>query len=201
MFRFKVAALAGVLVIGAVGAGLTAASAATVAHVQNKPTKGEQALANHVPSSYADTCKTFTASFKKGDAKTFPEVKKQINRIVAAIDCGPTGASVPDSVVFVQWKNVADMNSYYQANVALFGIQPDQGVAAQATCPREKSYSSGAGTPTAGRSVCSPGSGGSGSSEIVWTTTSLKITGDADLKSDPDGSVLTGWWNGDAGPN
>jgi hypothetical protein len=199
MFRFRIAALAGVLVIGAVGAGLTAASAATVAHVQNKPTKGEQALDNHVPQSYANTCVGFTASFKKGDAKTFPEVKKQINRIVAAIDCGPTGASVPDSVVFVQWKNVADMNAYYQANVALFGIQPEQGVAAQATCPREKSYSSGAGT-TVGRSVCNPSSPNP-PAEIVWTATSLKISGDADLKNDPDGSVLTGWWNGDSGPN
>jgi hypothetical protein len=200
MLRFKIAALAGVLVIGAVGAGLTAASAATVAHVQDKPTKGEQALANHVPSSYANTCEGFTSTKKTDEKTVHPKLKKQINRIVAAIGCTPTGASVPDTVFFIQWKNVADMNAYYQANVADFGIQPDQGVAAQATCPREKSYSSGAGTTDAGRSVCSPGSPNP-PAELVWTATSLKITGDALLKGDTDGSVLSTWWKGDSGPN
>jgi hypothetical protein len=199
VLRFRIAALAGVLVIGAVGAGLTAASAATVAHVQNKPTKGEQSLANHVPSSYANTCVGFTASTKKTDAKFFPKVKKQINQIVAAIQCKPTGASVPEVVIFTQWKNVADMNAWYQANVVDLGIQPEQGAADQATCPREKSYSSGAGTTDAGRSVCTPGSPNP-PAEIVWTATSLKISGDADLHNDPDGSVLTGWWKGDSGP-
>jgi hypothetical protein len=197
MFRFRIAALAGVLVIGAVGAGLTAASAATVAHVQNKPTKGEQALANHVPSSYANTCVGFTASTKKTEAKIFPKVKKQINTIVAAIQCKPTGASVPKVVVFTQWKNVADMNADYQANVDDLNVQPEQGDAAQATCPRETSYSLGAGTTDAGRSVCTPGQP---DSEIVWTATSLKISGYAALSNDPDGSVLTGWWKGDSGP-
>jgi hypothetical protein len=196
MFRFRIAALAGVLVIGAVGAGLTAASAATVAHVQNKPTKGEQSLANHVPSSYANTCKTATASFKKAEAKIFPKVKKQINSIVAAIVCSPTGASVPDTVVFTQWKNVADMNADYQANVAGFGIQPDQ-APGQTPCPQE-SPSVVNGT-TVGRSVCDPSSPNP-PAELVWTTTSLKILVRASLDNDPGGAVLDAWWKGDSGP-
>jgi hypothetical protein len=197
MFRFKIAALAGVLVIGAVGAGLTAASAATVAHVPNKPTKGEQALANHVPSSYANTCQTATASLKKAEAKVYPKLKKQINNIVAAIICSPTGASVPDKVAFIQWKNVADMNAHYQAKVAALGIQPSQ-LPGQTPCPQE-SPSVVNGT-TVGRSVCDPSSPNP-PAEFVWTTTSLKITGDALLQSDPGGAVLDAWWKGGSGPN
>ena len=196
MLRFKIAALASVLVIGAVGAGLTAASAATVAHVQDKVTKAEQSLANHVPQSFVTTCVGETAKLRGVYARSFPKVKKQTKSIVAAITCSPTGASPPDTVVYTQWKNVADMNALYQAAVADFNIQPNSG--AQATCPFESTSTVG-GTPV-GRAVCQPALPGL-SAEIYWTTDSLKIMGDALLKTDPDGSLLTTWWKGDSGPN
>jgi hypothetical protein len=201
MFRFGIAALAGVLVIGAVGAGLTAASAATVAHVQNKPTKGEQSLANHVPSSFANTCAGVTASMKKTYAKTYPKVKKQTNSIVAAVSCTPTGTAVPELVVYTQWKNLADMNAYYNATVAGYGIQPETRAAAPAVCPLESTSTAGTTVVrVVGRVVCQP-SVAKNPAEIVWTTNPLKILGDAFVTTDPDGSLLNTWWKADSGPS
>jgi hypothetical protein len=197
MLRFRIAALAVVLVIGALGAGLTAASAATVAHAQDKPTKGEQFLGKHVPASFGSTCVALTASTKKDYAKSYPKVKKQINSIGAAISCTPTGTNVPEIVIFTQWKNAADMNAYYRAVVAGYNIQLNAAVAGQATCPLESA--STAGGAIVGRVVCQP-SMSKQPAEIVWTTDSLKILGDALVTTDPDGSLLNTWWKGDSGP-
>jgi hypothetical protein len=208
MLRFRIAALASVLVIGAgtVGAGLTAASAATVAHVQYKPTKGEQSLGSHVPSSYVDTCSFATAETKKTYAAYFsdPRVKKLTNSIVAAIMCNLTGASVPETVYFTQWKNVADMNGFYHANLDGYNIAPNLGAVGQTTCPQEGTVVVG-GT-TDGRYVCQPSISkqpkqSAQPAAVVWTTNSLKIMGEAQLTTDTDGAVLYRWWtNGNPGP-
>ena len=197
MLRFRIAALASVLIIGTLGAGLTAASAATVAHVRDKPTKGEQSLSNHVPQSYITTCVGLTASTKKDYAKSYPKLKKQIGSIAAAISCTPMGIGVPEIVIFTQWKNAADMNAYYKAVVAGYNIQPNAAVASPATCPLE-STSRASGTAV-GRVVCQP-SVSKQPAEIVWTTDSLKILGDALVTTDPDGSLLNTWWKADSGP-
>jgi hypothetical protein len=202
MLRFRIA-LASVLVIGAgtVGAGLTAASAASVAHVQNKLTKAEQSLAKHVPSSYACTSRTPKAQKDYSDA--YPTVKKQAKSIVAAIVCAPTGTSVPDYVIFAQWKNATDMNAFFQAVAADWNVQPDES-AGGTTCPQEAGYvtreisARGQKVVRSGLIVCRP-STQDHQAEIVWTEKSHKITGDAGLTSDPDGSLVHAWWNSDQG--
>ncbi len=201
MRRFRIAGWACALVIvigtGTVGAGLTAASAATVAHVQNKPTKAEQSLIKHAPPSYAGTCTGDTAKWKGLYAGVFPAAKKQTKSIVAAVICAPNGASV-DTVVLTQWKNVADMNVFYQAVVADFNVQPNsiQLQNGQLTvCPAERGYQVAAFT---GRFVCQTVSSDQ-SAEIYWTNEKLRILGDASLKPDPGGSRLYAWWNADSG--
>jgi hypothetical protein len=198
MPRSRVAALACVLVIGvgSVGAGLTAASAVTVAHVQDKPTKAEQSLLKHAPSSYADTCTGDTAKRKELYAELFSAAKKQIKSIVAAIYCAPSGAPA-STVTLTQWTNVADMNAFYQAVVADFNVEPNSiqngplGV-----CPTEGRYEVGAIT---GRVLCRAESGYS--PELFWTNETLKIMGDAydSSGSASDGALLYAWWNADSG--
>jgi hypothetical protein len=196
--RFRVAVVTSVLVIGVgtVGAGLTAASAGTVAHVPDKATKAEQSLGNHVP--YADTCVGATASVKALYATNYPEVKKQTKSIVAAIKCTPMGAPVPEVVIFTQWKNAADMKSYYFASVVGFNLTPNQGAAGQTTCPQEGSLSIKG--KHSGRYDCSPADP-KHPADFFWTRESLKIMGEALLTNDTNGSALYAWFfNGNPGP-
>jgi hypothetical protein len=192
MLRFRVAVIVSVLVIGAgtVGAGRTAS-----AHALNKPTKAEQSLIGHVPSSYADTCTGDTAKWKKLYAGVFPAAKKQTKSIGAAIICTPTGV---DTVIFTQWKNAADMNAFYQAVVADFNVAPNSihlQNGQMTACPTEMGYAVGAST---GRVVCQH-MNSDNSAELYWTNETLKIVGDASLKPDPAGSLLYAWWNADSG--
>jgi hypothetical protein len=197
--RFRIAVWACALIVGTgmVGGGLTAASATTAAHLQRKPTKAEQALIKHVPSSYADSCSGDTAKWKKLYAGVIPAAKKQTKSIGAAVICAPSGGSV-DTVVFTQWKKAVDMNAFYRAVVADFNVEPNSTHSQNGqptACPTERAYQSGAFT---GRFVCQH-MNSDDSAELYWTNEELRIIGDASLKPDPDGSRLYAWWNADSG--
>jgi hypothetical protein len=193
--------------------GLASTASASVGEAKKPPKNNKAELAlinNNVPPATASSCKGKTADEKKYLLKVFPSQKAKIKAIVAAVECFPTTQGSPDEVDYVRMGSLNDLLGLYQANLTFYNLPGGPGPSANAegggtagptasTCPFESSYGP-TNLPPTGRVLCHPSSSSSGG-DLVWTNEPLKIYSEAFLKTDPNGSLLRGFFSSvDSGP-